>query len=85
MWLLGDSECVQQNVSQGCKHDSAAGLSSDQIIFLTLQTLTPPPSSLPFFPHLPQKKKKWSNTIKQFVGCHQRIFSVCLTIFWGWI
>ena len=27
---------------------------------------------------------KWSNTLKQFVGCWQRIVWVCLTILWGW-
>ena len=27
---------------------------------------------------------KWSNTLKQFVGCCPRIGSVCLTILQGW-
>ena len=27
---------------------------------------------------------KWSNTLKQFVGCCRRIVWVCLTILWGW-
>ena len=27
---------------------------------------------------------KWSNTLKQFVGCWGRIAWVCLTILWGW-
>ena len=27
---------------------------------------------------------KWSNTLKQFVGCCRRIACVCLTILWGW-
>ena len=27
---------------------------------------------------------KWSNTLKQFVGCWQLIAGVCLTILWGW-
>ena len=27
---------------------------------------------------------KWSDTLKQFVGCCRRIVWVCLTIFWGW-
>ena len=64
MWLLGDSECVQQNVSQGCKHDSAAGLSSDQIIFLTLQTPTPLPLPSPSSPiSLKKKKVKHNQTI----------------------
>ena len=27
---------------------------------------------------------KWSNTLRQFVGCCRRIVWVCLTILWGW-
>ena len=27
---------------------------------------------------------KWSNTLKQFIGCCRRIFWVCLNILWGW-
>ena len=27
---------------------------------------------------------KWTNTLKQFVGCYRRICWVCLTILWGW-
>ena len=27
---------------------------------------------------------KWSDTLKQFVGCCRRIVCVCLTILWGW-
>ena len=27
---------------------------------------------------------KWWSTLKQFVGCCQRIVWVCLTILWGW-
>ena len=27
---------------------------------------------------------KWSNTLKQFVGCCRRIVWVCLSILWGW-
>ena len=28
---------------------------------------------------------KWSNTLKQFVGCCRRIVWVCLTILWDWL
>ena len=27
---------------------------------------------------------KWSNTLKQFVGCYRQIVWVCLTILWDW-
>ena len=27
---------------------------------------------------------KWSNKLKQFVGCSQQIVWICLTILWGW-
>ena len=27
---------------------------------------------------------KWSNTLKQFVGCWRRLVLACLTILWGW-
>ena len=27
---------------------------------------------------------KWSSTLKQFLGNNWQIFSVCLTILWGW-
>ena len=27
---------------------------------------------------------RWSNTLKQFVGCCRRVVWVCLTVLWGW-
>ena len=33
---------------------------------------------------LSAKPTKWSNTLKQFVGCRRRMAQVCLTNLWGW-
>ena len=33
---------------------------------------------------LSDKRTKWSNILKQFVGNSRRIVWVCLTILWGW-
>ena len=44
-------------------------------------TLPPPPP--PPRLGLNTNPTNWSNTLKQFVGCCQRIVCVCLTISWG--
>ena len=36
------------------------------------------------FNHLSANHSKWSDTLKQFVGCCRQIVSVCVTILWGW-
>ena len=36
------------------------------------------------FNHLTANSTKWSNTLRQFVGCCRWIVWVCLTILWGW-
>ena len=43
-------------------------------------------NTIPFiyFHSLNSNSSKWSNTLKQFVGCCRRIVWVCLTILWSW-